>query len=191
MGKVENPKLPKSVLRHLEPNEKVLFSIKKKISMEKPKWLLITDRRIIYLDEKIMGRYDLKALPYQKLEGVTVKLGIMSSEFTIRGEDGTTLKLGWMNKEEAKKAINAIKDAMNSIAVEPVSIEVNKGLTSETWVLKKPKEFITRAMPAYQQPPQVEEDPLEKLKKLKELYNMGVISQEEYEEKRKKLLDMI
>ncbi|BAD86362.1 hypothetical protein, conserved [Thermococcus kodakarensis KOD1] len=193
MGVEENPKLPKSVQRHLEPDERVLFAIKKKISIEKPKWLLVTDRRIIYLDEKVLGRYDFKAIPYQKLEQVVVKLGIMSSEFIIEGEENITLKLGWMDKEEARKAINAIKDALNAIAVEPVSIDVNKGLTSETWVLKKPREFVTRTMPAYQ-PAQVreeKEDPLEKLKKLKELYDMGVISQEEYEEKRKKLLEEI
>ncbi len=193
MGVQENPKLPKSVVRHIEPDEKVLFAIKKKVSLEKPKWLLVTDRRIIYLDEKVLGRYDLKAIPYQKLEKVTVKLGIMSSEFVIEGEENITLKLGWMNKEEARKAINAIKDALNAIAIEPVSIGVNKGLTSETWVLNKPKEFVTRTMPAYRPTPQApaKEDPLEKLKKLKELYDMGVISQEEYEEKRKKLLEEV
>ncbi|WP_456421556.1 PH domain-containing protein [Thermococcus sp.] len=191
MGKERNPKLPKSVLRHLEPGEEVLFSIKKKISVEKPKWLLVTNRRIIYLDEKVFGRYDLKALPYQKLEQITVKLGIVSSEFIIEGEENITLKLGWMNKEEAERAINAIKDALNAIAVEPVSIEISKGLTSETWTLKKPKEFITRTVPAHQAQPVVKEDPIEKLKKLKELYEMGVISQEEYEEKRKKLLEEI
>ncbi|ACS34602.1 PH domain-containing protein [Thermococcus gammatolerans] len=192
MGVVENPELPKSVRRHLEPEERVLFAIKKKISLEKPKWLLVTDRRIIYLDEKVLGRYDLKAIPYQKLEQVTVKLGVMSSEFVIEGEESISLKLGWMNKEEARKAINAIKDALNAIAVEPVSIDVKKRLTSETWTLRKPKELVTRSMPARTQPQVIEkEDPLEKLKKLKELYDMGVISQEEYEEKRKKLLEQI
>ncbi|MDV3102966.1 PH domain-containing protein [Thermococcus waiotapuensis] len=193
--KEETQKLPKPVLRHLEPDERVLFSIKKKISLEKPKWLLVTDRRIIYLDEKVLGRYDLKALPYQKLEQVTVRLGIMSSEFIIEGEENIKLRLGWMNREEASKAINAIKDALNAIAIEPVSIEVKKGLTGETWVLKKPKELLTRTMPAYQPVRPVareeKEDPLEKLKKLKELYDMGAISQEEYEEKRKKLLEEV
>lgn len=192
MGVVKNPKLPKSVMRHLEPDERVLFAIKKKISIEKPKWLLVTDKRIIYLDEKVLGRYDLKAIPYQKLEQVTVKLGVMSSEFVIEGEEGISLKLGWMNKEEARKAINGIKDALNAIAVEPVSIDVKKRITSETWVLKKPKELVTRSMPTRVQPVQAEkEDPMEKLKKLKELYDMGVINQEEYEEKRKKLLEQI
>lgn len=194
MGVEENPELPKSVLRHLEPGEQVFFSIRKKISLEKPKWLLVTDRRIIYLDEKVLGRYELKAIPYQKLEQVTVKLGVMSSEFVIEGEENITLKLGWMNKEEARKAINAIKDALNAIALEPVSIDVNKKLTSETWILKKPRELVTRTAPAgavITHPPTTAEDPYEELKKLKELYEMGVISAEEYEEKRKKLLERI
>ncbi|WP_297062244.1 PH domain-containing protein [Thermococcus sp.] len=191
MANEENPELPKSVLRHLEPGEEVLFSIKKKISVEKPKWLLITDRRIIYLDEKLLGRYDLKAIPYQKLEQVTVKLGLVSSEFIIEGEEDVTLRLGWMNKEEARRAINAIKDALNAIAVEPVSIGVNKGLTSETWTLRKPKEFITRTVPVQRAEAPPKEDPVEKLKKLKELYDLGIISQEEYEEKRRKLLEEI
>lgn len=194
MGVEENPELPKSVLRHLEPGEQVFFSIRKKISLEKPKWLLVTDRRIIYLDEKVLGRYELKAIPYQKLEQVTVKLGVMSSEFVIEGEENITLKLGWMNKEEARKAINAIKDALNAIALEPVSIDVNKKLTSETWILKKPRELVTRTAPAgavITHPPATAEDPYEEMKKLKELYEMGVISAEEYEEKRKKLLERI
>ncbi|WP_297548710.1 PH domain-containing protein [Thermococcus sp.] len=189
MANEENPELPKSVLRHLEPGEEVLFSIRKKISVEKPKWLLVTDRRIIYLDEKLLGRYDLRAIPYQKLEQVTVKLGLVSSEFVIESEENITLKLGWMDKEEARRAINAIKDALNAIAVEPVSIGVKKGLTSETWTLRKPKEFITRTVPAHQPEAPQREDPVEKLKKLKELYDLGIISQEEYEEKRKKLLE--
>jgi hypothetical protein len=190
-------KLPKAASKILEPDERVLFTVRKKISLEKPKWLLITDRRIIYLDEKILGRYDVKAIPYQKLEKVEVELGVMSSEFTIKGEEDIRLKLGWMNKEQARNTINAIKDALNAIAVEPVGVEVKKGLTHETWILKKPGELVTRVAPAgttISQPSvtaEKEEDPLEKLKKLKELYDMGVISPEEYKEKRKKLLEQI
>jgi len=188
---VSDMKLPGAAEKVLEPGEKVLYTVRKKVSLEKPKWLLVTDRRIIYLDEKILGRYDVKAIPYQKLERIEVKLGIMSSEFVVKAEDEFRLKLGWMNKEEARKTINAIKDALNAIAVEPVGVEVKKGLTSEEWVLKKPKEFVTRTAPTPVGETAKKEDPLESLKKLKELYDMGVISQEEYEEKRTKLLEMI
>ena len=188
--------LPNSVARHLEPGEEVLFTVKKKISLEKPKWVIVTDRRIVYLDEKILGRYEIKAIPYQKLKEIRVELGIMSSDFLIKGEENIKLRPGWMNKEEARKTINAIKDALNAIAVEPVGIEIEKGLTHETWVLKKPEELVTRVAPAgktitHEPAAGKKEDPLEKLKKLKELYDMGVITQEEYEEKRKKLLEQV
>ncbi|WP_297503212.1 PH domain-containing protein [Thermococcus sp.] len=190
----EGENLPKSLEKALEPGERILHSVKKKVSLEKPKWVIVTDRRIIYLDEKILGRYEIKTIPYQKLERITVKLGIMSSDFVIKQEDEFRLKLGWMNKEQARETINAIKDALNAIAVEPVSIEVHKGLTSEEWTLEKPKELVTRFAPAgkvIEHEPAAKEDALEKLKKLKELYDMGVVSPEEYEEKRKKLLEQI
>ncbi len=191
MGEEKKVELPKSLSKHMEPGERVLFFIKRRASLEKPKWLVVTDRRIIYLDEKVLGRYEMRAIPYQKLEQVTVRLGVMSSEFIIEGEENITLKLGWMKKEQAKKSIGAIKDALNAIAVEPVSIDVNKGLTSETWVLKKPKEFVSRTMYVTSQPSSDSEDPMEKLKKLKELLDEGIITQEEYEEKREKLLNQI
>ncbi|WP_083809319.1 SHOCT domain-containing protein [Archaeoglobus veneficus] len=35
------------------------------------------------------------------------------------------------------------------------------------------------------------EDPIEKLKKLKELYDLGILSEEEYQRKRKELLEML
>jgi len=186
--------LPESVNKVLEPGERVIHSVKKKISLEKPKWVIVTDRRIIYLDEKILGRYDISAVPYQKLEEVRIRLGLLSSEFIIVNEEGKNLNLSWMDKEEAKKTINAIKDALNAIAIEPVTVEVRKGLTHETWILRKPKELVSRVVAGGKPqggPSVPKEDPLEKLKKLKELYDMGAITPEEYEEKRKKFLNEI
>lgn len=187
-------KLPKGIIENLYPNEEVLYAIKKKFSLEaKPKWLVITDRRILYVDEKLLGRYELTAVPYEKLELVYVKVGKMYSEFLIKKEDGSEIKLTKMDKDEARKAIEAIRDALNEIAVEPVSIERKKHLMSEEWAIHKPKEAVSRSirMEPMKFREKREEDPLEKLKKLKELYDMGVITQEEYEEKRKKLLEKI
>lgn len=109
-----------------------MYTIKKKFSLEaKPKWLVITDRRIMYIDEKILGRYELTAIPYEKLEQVYVKVGKLYSEFLIKKEDGNEIRLQRMDKEEARKAIESIRDALNEIAVEPVSIERKKHLMSE------------------------------------------------------------
>ncbi len=185
-------KLPKGIGENLQPGEEVIFAVKKKMGVEKPKWLIVTDRRIIYFDEKMFGRYDMKAVPYEKLEEVYVKIGKMYAEFIIRKEDGEEIKLDRMDKSKSKDAIEAIKEAINRIAVEPIGIERKKHLTSQEMWIHKPKEVISRSVRVEPRSVQIEkEDPLEKLKKLKELYDMGVISQDEYEEKRKKLLEQI
>jgi len=75
--------LPDEILENLYPGEDVLYSVKKKLYTElKPKYLIVTDRRIIYLDQKILGRYDLIDIPYEKLEFVHFK----SSSFEMRRE---------------------------------------------------------------------------------------------------------
>ena len=187
--------IPPELSENLYPGEKVLFSIKKKLRTElKPKYLIVTDRRVIYLDQKILGRYELVDVPYEKMELVYFKKGKIGAQFTIRDEEGKEIDLTWMDKKEAENAIEAIRDALNAIAVEPVSIQKKKGLLGEEWLISKPKEVITKTLPMTQviekKVPQ-KEDPLEKLKKLKELYEAGVISKEEFEEKKKKLLEQL
>jgi hypothetical protein len=188
-------KLPKGILENLFPNEEVLYTVKKKFSLEaKPKWLVVTNMRILYIDEKLLGRYDLIAVPYEKLEFVYFKATKVSSEFVIKKEDGEELSLSRLDKNEAMKAIEAVRDALNAIAVEPVTIQRKKKLMSEEWIIHKPKETVSRAIRVQRSVPTLvkeKEDPIEKLKKLKELYDMGIITQEEYEEKRRKLLEKI
>ncbi|MDI9642253.1 MAG: PH domain-containing protein [Archaeoglobales archaeon] len=186
---------PKEVSENLYPGENVFYCLKKKLTMElKPKFLVVTDRRIIYLDQKILGRYELMDVPYEKLEFVRFYRGIIGSEFVVKKEDGKEISLSWMEKEEAEKAIEAIRDALNTIAVVPVSIKKTKGIKGVEIQVSKPKEIITRTMPmarVVEKTTMKKEDPLERLKKLKELYEAGVISKEEFEERKRKLLDQI
>jgi hypothetical protein len=189
--------IPAEISENLYPGENVAFCIKKKLTLEaKPKFLAVTDRRVIYLDQKLLGRYELADIPYEKLEFVHFRHGKLGAEFILKSEEGKTLKLSWMDKKEAQDAIVAIRDALNTIAVEPVSIQKKKKLIGEEWKLTKPREFITRSLPmtrvvevSKREVPK--EDPIEKLKKLKELYEIGAITREEFEEKKKKLLEQI
>ncbi len=180
--------VPKSLLENLESDEDILYLLKKVFGLEKPKWLVITNKRIIYFDEKIFGRYDLIAIPYEKLVRVHFRIGKMGSSFTITSEDKKKINIGWLQKEDAVRAIETIKNVLNKVAVEPISIEKKKGLLGEDWILNKPKETISKTISKVKKE---EEDVFEKLKKLKELYDKGIITKEEYEEKKKILLDKI
>ena len=188
--------IPKNVEENLYPGEKISYSLKRKLSLEaKPKYLVVTDRRVMYLDQKILGRYDLKDIPYEKLEQVSFHKGPVSSAFVLKSEEGGTILLTRMERKEATKVMNAIQDSLNAIAVEPVSIRKKKGLLGEDLLLKKPPEMVTRTLPmsrvVEERKTKAEEGPADKLKKLKELYDVGVINEQEYEEKRKKLLEQL
>lgn len=204
---IEKEELPEIVRKNLNPSEKALHVLKKRRSLEaKPKRLVITNRGIMFIDEKIFGRYELSTVPYEKLERVTFKSGLISSEFTIEKEDGEILEISWLGKEESKKAIETIRDILNEIAVEPISIEKNKGLKSEEWVLNKPEETVGKYV-SLEKPNRgrgkhtekevvegrargrEEKDPAEKLRDLKSLFEDGIISEDEYKTKRQKYLD--
>lgn len=193
---MERKEIPKEVEDNLYPGEQIAYSLKKKIRLEaKPKYLIVTDRRVMYLDQKILGRYDLIDIPYEKLEQVNFHKGPVASEFVLKSEEGRIINLKWMEREEATSALNAIQDSLNAIAVEPVSIQRKKGLLGEDLLLKKPPELVSRTIPmthvVEERKAKAEEGPADKLKKLKELYDAGVVTEQEYEEKRKKLVEQL
>ncbi len=189
--------LPSFVEENLDPQERVLHAMKKRLRLEaKPKWIVVTNRRILYVDEKLFGRYSFSGIPYEKLQTVEFKAGMVASRFKITKENGKTVELSWLSKEESKETIQTIKDALNEIAVEPITIQKDKGLKSEEWRLNKPKETVSRFVSSQEsfkgsKQKKEKEDPIEKLRGLKKLYDEGIISQTEYETKRKKLLEMI
>lgn len=189
--------IPKELSENLYSNENVLFCIKKRMKTElKPKFLGVTDRRIVYLDQKVLGRYNIEDIPYEKLKLVHFKSGKLAAEFTLTHEDGHEIRMSWMNKDEVKEAVEAVRDALNNIAVEQVTIKKKKGLMSEEWQISKPKEMVSRVAPvrpSYTEPDKQSNDvdPYEQLKKLKELLDADIISQEEYSAKRDALLSKI
>lgn len=189
--------IPKELSENLYSNENVLFCIKKRVKTElKPKFLGVTDRRIVYLDQKVLGRYNIEDIPYEKLKLVHFKSGKLAAEFTLTHEDGHEIRMSWMNKDEVKEAVEAVRDALNNIAVEQVTIKKKKGLMSEEWQISKPKEMVSRVAPVRPSPTESDKrsndvDPYEQLKKLKELLDADIISQEEYSAKRDALLSKI
>jgi len=185
MASGEDIKLPKKLLENLEPGEVVIGAVRQRFAIEKPKWLVVTDRRVIIFDEKILGRYEMKSIPYEKLLRVYYRRGILGSEFRLELENGETIDLSWMSKENAEKALEAIKEALERISVEPPTITKRKHLLATEVVLEKPKELVSRsvskAVITTQSQLQAAADPLEKLERLKKLLDEGVITREEYE----------
>jgi len=136
--------IPKGLLQSIEDGEEILYMVKKRFALEKPKWLVVSNRRVIFFDEKLLGRYELRAVPYEKLEKIVYHGGLVGSKFYILLENGERLEMSWMDKDESKKAMTAIYNAVRNIAVEPPSLRKKKNLVSEDWILHKPREIVAR-----------------------------------------------
>ncbi len=188
MAGKEKTKLPKGLLENLEPGEVIIEAVKQRFAVEKPKWVIVTNRRVIVFDEKILGRYELTAVPYEKLEKVVYHRGLVGSSFKLVLEDSSELDLSWLSKENADKALNAIKEALERISVEPPKLVKKKGLTATDIVLEKPKELVTRGISRIEATTGPQEDPLKKLEVLKRLLDQGAITREEYEKLKAKIL---
>ena len=187
---MDKTEVPEELKDFLAPDEKVLCALKQRmIALEKPKHIIVTDKRVIYLDRKLLGRYEIIDFPYRRLKDVWFRFGKFGSKFILEREDGRVVELEWLKKEGALEVLNAIRKALQAVAVEPVSIEKRKKLIGEEWFIRKPMEVISRAVITPRGEP--EEDIAEKLRKLKALLDEGLITEEEYEEKRKELLSRL
>jgi hypothetical protein len=173
-------KLPDSLKKNLSPGEEIISYLKSFVIAELSNYIILTNVRLIYFDEKHLGRYDFKSLPLQKVLQVSAHKGaIVWGEVSVKMEDGTSYTVERVSRNDMANFVDALEISYNSIAVEPISI-AHKGelLGIADWEFNKPAEMIFRQTPTFQSQPT--EDPLVQLKMR---FIKGEISEEEYKAK--------
>ena len=140
-----------------------------------PNTIFATDRKIVIRNPMMLGlREAVAVIPYDGIISINVEKGLFSSEVKIAAPGlpsqlkGLATRQGVIGipaipKDKADKFVNIVKEGMKR----------------------------TKAAAVAPPPPRAAPTPLEELKKLKELLDIGAISQEEFEEKKKKLLEQI
>jgi hypothetical protein len=140
----------------------------------------IRNPRIIYFNEKYLGRYEMKVIPYQKLEEMTAERGrVRFGSIVFKSEEEEEVNLNKVPKDDIEEFVNALEEAINAIAAEPVSITRKKGMMGKMeWQFLKPPEMVFRSAPqAKPQTPSTSTDPLAALKMR---FVRGEITEEEY-----------
>jgi hypothetical protein len=172
--------LPGGVKKNLSPGEEIVRYLKTFEVTQKPDYIILTNQRLVYFDEKHLGRYAFKSIPLQKLLQIKAHKGaIIWGEISFKSEDGTTFVLERVNRHDLEGFIDALEAAYNRIAVEPVSMKHEGDLLGMAeWEYNKPEETVFRQLPSEQ--PKPVEDPLHELKMR---FIKGEISEEEYKAK--------
>ena len=173
-------KLPDGLKNNLSPGEEIICYLKSFVIAELTNYIVLTNIRLVYFDEKHLGRYTFKSLPLQKVLQVTAHRGaVVWGEVSVKMEDGTSYRVERVSRKDLANFIDALEIGYNSIAVEPISIK-HKGelLGRSEWEFNKPPEMIFRQSPTFQS--QTAEDPLVQLKMR---FIKGELSEEEYKAK--------
>ena len=145
-------------------------------SITTPNIIFATDRKLVIRNPMMLGlRESVEVVPYTEITAVHLKKGVFSSEVMITAPGLTTELARFFRltrhgvagipaipKDQAVKLVNIVKEGIK--------------MSRETKLVPK-----VAAAPT----------PLEQLKKLKELLDMGAITQEEYNEKKKSLLEKV
>lgn len=181
-GKTLLEKMPDGLKKNLNTGEEIVSYLKSFVVAEKTNFVILTNQRLIYFDEKHLGRYDFKSLPLQKVLQVTAHKGaVVWGEVTIKMEDGAKYTVERVSRKDMIDFIDALETIYNSIAVEPISIK-QKGelLGMADWEFNKPPETIFREKPNLTS--KSVDDPLVELKIR---FAKGELSEEEYRAKLK------
>ena len=181
-------KLPKGIQETLVANERIHKVLKTVSIINKPEYTVLTDRRILYFNEKILNRYDLEDIPYSKLMEMKAERGrVRFGSIEFKSEEmKKPIKLSKVPKKDIEPFIAALEIAMNNVAVEPISIKRSKGLIGKMrWEFKKTPETLFKSRPAgadslERRPFSKEEPEADPLRKLKLRFVNGEISEEEY-----------
>jgi len=187
--------LPKGLVDNLTPGEDVACCVGN-FAIAKPTYMVVTNKRVIYFDSKFLGRYDMITIPYSKIRQAHGKKGKVRGFLEIIGEEEEQdIKVDGLKNQDVFFVIETMKNEINKIAIEPISINRKKKLMSEEWFFSKPPESVVRsyigAAPHAMQSMDAPKSGAEQIRELKGLLDEGLITEEEYNAKREEILKRI
>jgi len=181
--------LPEQLLENLYDNEEIKRVLKTMSLLNVPEYTCLTNRRVIYYNQKVLGRYEIADIPYSRLALMSAERGrLLFSSLYLEGEDGAMIGLKRVPKEEIEDFVVALELAINNVAVEPIRIKRKKGLMGKmSWEFKKTAEMLFKSRApetnVLQSRSQIDDnDVADPLKELKMRLVKGEITKEEYAE---------
>lgn len=184
MGKDEE--IPKEVKDLIAPSEKVLYVAKQKGSKFKPDitkrifpaMIVLTDRRIMQIHPKglirgALGMRDYTDYPYEGMRNIQLDRGAFRATLVITPKSklqaGENPAIRDIDKNEAEDIFGIVREILMKQETKPTTAPI----------------VVTS------QPTQEAESPLQQLEKLAKLKEQGVITEEEFQEKKKELLKRV
>lgn len=127
---------------------------------------IATDRRLVFFAKKLFG-FDLEVFPYGKISSIEMSKGFMGHKITVFAS-GNTAAMKWIQNGEVDKFVSYIKERISSQG--------------------QPTTATPHAHHQHQQQQQPA-DPVDQIRKLAGLKEQGILTEEEFENKKREILD--
>jgi len=152
--------------------------------------IVITEDEVIFYDPKITG-VNRTEIPFAQVISCTYMLEWGMPSFSVTTQSGANkLTLGSKKDvhEPALALFNLLREKLSELAAVPISETHNKGMMKETWSFYAPPQLaIMGAKPSENKTDSIPDQ----IKKLSELKEAGILTDEEFEGKKKELLNRL
>ncbi|MET4081494.1 hypothetical protein ABIB40_001440 [Pedobacter sp. UYP30] len=203
----QDPKAVEKILGKLDDllisgEELIYIAVQKKPAVNLlPDSIVITNKRIFYCQPSNLGlTMNFKDISWKSIKEVSFKEEIFGAKFICVPTHGENIVTDFIPKVQARKLNQAANEQINSfhesisskkteieplkeiLEPEPEAPQISAPLSAEEEIVRP---FIEQTIP------EEEDETVLKLRKLKNLFDKHLISQEEYEAKKSNILDSL
>ena len=151
-----------------------------------PDCLALTNRRIIFCRPKNLGlSMDFDDYLWKEVEDCHIREGIVGSTFTVNTIKGESVELDYLPKSQARMLYRYAQEQEEAMR------EYRRQLDLENSRARAGGGIFVNSAPETTRPAEEKDDPVASLKKLKELLEHDLISQEEFDKKKADILSKL
>ena len=154
----------------------------KPIANFSPDAVVLTNRRAIIFRQKVLGRLQFIDVLWKDVGDVHFAENIVGSTISIRGINGHVEKIDFLPKPQARKIYRIAQD------MEEKMVEYRRDRAMEERRAGAANVIVNNDLAALTNNASAGDD-LEKLSKLKQMLDQGLISQPEFDEKKREILN--
>lgn len=166
----------------LTDGEGILYiAVQKPLMSLSPDSVVLTNKRFIIYRPTLLGGANFEDYIWRVLHNAHLSEGVFNATITMQTTKGKLLSVGDLPKSQARKLYSFAQ------AMEERMLEERRARDMEEKRASAGGIVLQGGLPTAP-PPAPQEDPMEKLKKLKSMMEAGLITQQEYETKKADIL---
>lgn len=182
---VQVAKVYEKVKQLLTQGEEVLYiAVQKPVTVDlSPDVVVLTNRRFMYYRPSLLGRAEFTDYIWRDLRSAELEEHVLRSTITFTAIGGERILIPNLVKEQARRLYSIAQEMEENVREELRLREMEEKRASAGGIVLQGMPSGSTAAPA--------EEPMQALMKLKQLAEAGLITAEEYEAKKKEILDRL